>query len=108
MFQNASAINLGNWKTNWLGYFNSFDNSWSYHADFLWVYFGAGSQADNIWFWTEKWGWFWTSAEHWDATKGEGYLYNSISTEWMFFKRGHQALPSTVYLYSEAKWIMFE
>jgi len=108
MFQNASAINLGNWKTNWLGYFNSFDNSWSYHADFLWVYFGAGSQAANIWFWTEKWGWFWTSAEHWDATKGEGYLYNSISTEWMFFKRGQQALPSTVYLYSEAKWIMFD
>ncbi|MEJ6622710.1 MAG: hypothetical protein QNL93_12250 [Opitutae bacterium] len=108
MFQIASSTNLGNWKTNWLGYFSTFDNSWSYHADFLWVYFGAGSQTDNIWFWTEKWGWFWTSMEHWDATKGEGYLYNSLSSAWMFFKRGQQALPSTVYLYSEVKWISFE
>ena len=108
MLQSATSTNLGDWKTNWVGYFSTFDNSWSYHEDFLWVYWGAGSQADNVWFWTEKWGWLWTSSEHWDASKGEGYLYNSLNAEWMFFRRKQETLPSTVYLYSSAKWTTFQ
>jgi hypothetical protein len=108
MSQEATLTNLGDWKTNWLGYFNTFDNSWTYHEDFLWIYLVAGTQSDNIWFWTERWGWSWTNSENWDATKGEGYLYNSLLSDWLFFRRKQDNVPSAVYHYSLKKWLSYE
>ena len=108
MSQEATETNLGDWKTNWLGYFNTFDNSWTYHEDFLWIYLVANSQTDNIWFWTERWGWSWTNTENWDADKGEGYLYNSLISDWLFFRRKQGDVPSAIYHYSLKKWHRYE
>lgn len=108
ILQDAASTSLGDWKTNWLGYFHSFSNLWTYHEDFQWVYLASGTQTDAVWFWTEKWGWLWTDSANWDASVGTGYLYSSLSEQWMYFQREQNNLPSIVYLYSENKWIEFE
>ena len=108
IIQDATSTELGDWKTNWLGYFHSFSNLWTYHEDFLWVYLASGTKTDAVWFWTEKWGWLWTDSVNWDATLGTGYLYSTLSGEWMYFQRKRNDLPSLVFIYNEDKWITFE
>ncbi|MBT3667367.1 MAG: hypothetical protein HN548_07790, partial [Opitutae bacterium] len=108
ILQDASSTALGDWKTNWLGYFQSFENLWTYHEDFLWVYLASGVKSDEVWFWTEKWGWLWTDSENWDASTGKGYLYSSLSGEWMYFQRKQNNLPSLVFDYGEEGWVTFE
>ena len=107
---NSTSLNVGDWRTNWLGVFHAFNNSWSFHEDFAWVYFGASTQADDVWFWTEKWGWLWTSSSYWSNTDGEGFLYSSLSGEWMFFRRKEKSigLPARVYSYEDKKWSSYE
>ncbi|MBT7650799.1 MAG: tandem-95 repeat protein [Opitutae bacterium] len=107
---NSTSLNVGNWRTNWLGAFHAFNNSWSFHEDFAWVYFGASTQADDVWFWNEKWGWLWTSSSYWSSTYGEGFLYSSLSGEWMFFRRKEAStgLPSRVYSYEDKKWSSYD
>jgi hypothetical protein len=108
IFQNATSTELGDWKTNWLGYFHSFSNLWTYHEDFLWVYLSSGIKTDEVWFWTEKWGWLWTDSENWEASTGTGYLYSSLNGGWMYFLRKQGNLPSLVFDYAEQGWVPFE
>jgi hypothetical protein len=110
IIENSSSLNIGGWRTSWLGNFHAFENSWSYHEDFAWVYFGESSQADNVWFWTQRWGWLWTSSLYWNSTEGEGFLYSSLSEDWLFFRRKQTSLglPATVYSYDDKKWLPYE
>ena len=110
IIENSSSLNIGGWRTSWLGNFHAFENSWSYHEDFAWVYFGESSQADNVWFWTQRWGWLWTSSLYWNSTQGEGFLYSSLSEDWLFFRRKQTrlGLPATVYSYDDKKWLPYE
>ena len=105
----SNSTNIGNWRTNWFGYFNSFQDSWVYHKDFTWIFFGDGNQSDSIWFWNEKWGWFWTGSNYWNGLQGEGFLYNALRKEWMFFRVNQANLDyqSTLYSYSEEKWLNY-
>ena len=105
----SNSTNIGNWRTNWFGYFNSFQDSWVYHKDFTWIFFGDGNQSDSIWFWNEKWGWFWTGSNYWNGLQGEGFLYNASRKEWMFFRVNQANLnyQSTLYSYTEEKWLNY-
>ena len=108
ILEEATFTNMAQWQTSWFGYFESFENLWTYHQDFGWIYLGTGNQADGIWYWTEKWGWFWTNSSNWDASNGTGYLFNTLLNEWTYFRRKDDALPAALHIYSSAKWYSYE
>lgn len=110
IIENSTPANVGNWRTNWLGYFHTFENLWTYHEDFAWIYIGDGNHENDIWFWTEKWGWLWTSSEHWNNLIREGFLYSSQSNEWLFFRsdKSSQVARPIIYSYEKKVWLDYK
>ena len=110
IIESSTSANVGNWRTNWLGYFHTFENLWTYHEDFSWIYIGDGNHDNDIWFWTEKWGWLWTSSEHWNNLISEGFLYSSQSDEWLFFRsdKSSQVARPIIYSYEKKVWLDYK
>jgi hypothetical protein len=100
----SETLGAGQWRKNWFGTFSLSVSSWVYHENFGWV-FAQGSEPDSVWFWIEGRGWFWTSAQHWNSDIGEGHVFVSEESAWLFLRSYDSPTNAKLFRYSTEEWI---
>ena len=94
---------LGNdwYSSGWFGLFYQFENGWSYHLNFGWI-FPVVHESNSIWFWHESLGWLWVRKSFFT----EGFIWSKSSNSWLYIMRdsGH---TEAFYDYGAKDWIEF-
>ena len=75
----TKVVALG-WKDDWLGVHLPFDNSWSFHLNYKWIYivYGETLEVEGIWVWFRLHGWMWTKPSLCP------YFYSNETKEWFY------------------------
>ena len=88
-------------KLSWISNRVSFDNGWSYHLDFGWLYV-IESQDGSAWLWKENLGWLWSKYDLWQ-TDGSGYFFNDLSSNWLFWNSENRK----IFVFDTNQWQNF-
>ena len=96
----TSSKNLGsNWFEHWFGYFYEYQNGWSYHSEFGWIYPSVQDDG-SIWFWSENFSWLWVE----ESTRSKGLYWKADATSWIYFPDIHPS-NQIFFHYKNQEWI---
>ena len=91
--------------STWFSDRYNFDNGWSFHYRFGWIYIGEAKD-DSLWMWKEGWGWLWTRANLWNE-ESSGYFFRSDQSSWIFWNESTSDNKSRAYDFKTKQWTDF-
>ena len=96
----TSSKNLGsNWFEHWFGYFYEYQNGWSYHSEFGWIYPYVQDDG-SIWFWSENFSWLWVE----ELTRSKGLYWKEDERSWIYFPHIYPS-NQIFFHYNNQEWI---
>ena len=90
-------------ESEWLYNKVDFENGWSYHFEFGWIFLKNVS-SNSVWMWKDGWGWLWSENNLWND-KGEGYFYREDLASWIFWTPKPSRSGYNVYDFETGLWM---